>query len=265
MEQATGRELSFPKVGVVTSLSILPRVIRRCHPRAVRAIIKSVPFLKSFECHIRPSPSPINNRTIDQDVAQVLRALPLSLQQVRLTQVYGDMLRDGGRYQYSQHIGAPFGRIWGNLSQQLESLSLEYNGRIVDFFMEQCTTPWPKLQKLVLRSRESKEGESTNSLNFQLQNTARVALRIPKLKFLMIYDKSGQNVSCFTSHFLGNTIALNLMYSGHFQLSRASIASWHVTATAHRAHSVRRNEQVLPVSAIITYIHAVLAGDSVEA
>ncbi|KAG8424734.1 hypothetical protein J3458_001504 [Metarhizium acridum] len=157
-----GREELFPIVRVITAVSIRRRTVRRFHPEAVRAIVRSLPCLQRLDWQLRPFVTCKSKRPFEHDIVKVLRALPSSLRHVHVTQVQMYLIRC--RRRDYECDGVLFRSIWARLSR-LESLSLEYHGRTLESYMKNNTTPWPKLERLVFAARGSIGDHPTDDLN----------------------------------------------------------------------------------------------------
>ncbi|KHN94961.1 uncharacterized protein MAM_07188 [Metarhizium album ARSEF 1941] len=233
------REPPFPKVRVVTALTIRRRTIRRFHPKAVQAIVQSLPCLEDLDWHIRPYPTLSIYRTFEQDLNRVLLVLPSSMQQVHVTQVHDYVLEQGETNVDYQRADAVFRYIWRTKLSQLQGLSLEYKARTLESEMKHSATLWPNLERLVLRPRGSISNHApTEDFNRLMQNAAQVVRRMPKLRFLMIYDTTGLTMGCLVCRILESSLAIGIKCSWRCHINTATMEAWDVTAGARRLYDI---------------------------
>ncbi|KAH7166355.1 hypothetical protein EDB81DRAFT_918732 [Dactylonectria macrodidyma] len=225
---------ALPKVDVVTSLSILQRTVRHFQPGAIGAIIKCFPFLAKITWQSWPLPHYINKDAFSLTLAKTMSCWPASLEEVCLTHVtffeYPNRC-SRGRHGHNLYPGLFSGEL-SFLSQRLKRLTVNYTIDAITFLTE-APQQWPKLEQLVLRSKQWILDELPLATNEILLRAAFAASGMPSLKLFGLWSANRTKAGCLTYARQADACVLDVRCSWMFTVDGRCLAAWQDVAMKH--------------------------------
>jgi len=184
----------------------------------------------------------------------IQRRLPKTLKKLSIFEDFNDSLAaalGGARLLWQDQVDASrigdvkVGAAFAFKSLDLEQLSVSYMVNAEDFF-QACTSStwtWQRLQSLALTSQSLQPVGSRQEIDTLLYQAGVVALRMPKLHILVLWNGTKGNACAFIYHTGGASAHVTWRSTWDLELSPRVVEVWERVALENRSYPLRIGKQ----------------------
>ncbi|KAH6838652.1 hypothetical protein B0I37DRAFT_242410 [Chaetomium sp. MPI-CAGE-AT-0009] len=250
----------IPQVGIITRLTIRRRLRRSFDPGSLLYLLKK---LNSVEHLVYEPWRQWENRLRemhDRCFPLFVEHLPYTLKKVSVFEDFSDSLAEvlvedqnqnpRSRRMQVEAVRVPDPRIgaaFASRSRDLEQLSVSYIVNAEDFFGACLPSwTWPRLESLALTSQLLYHGwRRRKGIDALLYRTSMTALRMPRLRSLVIWDGREGNACALIYHTDQNYAYLTWRGTWEMDISPRVVEVWERVASESRSCPLRVTKQEL--------------------
>ncbi|KAK0714708.1 hypothetical protein B0H67DRAFT_536609 [Lasiosphaeris hirsuta] len=180
----------------------------------------------------------------------VQHGLPQTLKRISVFEDFSDDIAAAYRRQTvfvsaSRIVQPQLGAAFAARSRDLEQLSVSYMVNAQDFFQAcQPAWTWARLESLALTSQHFQDPGRRDEVDALLFKAGVTALRMPKLRALVLWDGRKDNACAFVYRTGGDHASVTWLGTWNMDLSPRVVEAWRrVAFDGHSRHTLRTDNQ----------------------
>ncbi|SPJ73207.1 uncharacterized protein FTOL_02937 [Fusarium torulosum] len=221
-EHYQGPALEMPKVGVITSLSIMRRSTRRFGCSMLAELMGDLPALKHLVWEIEPMRSQSLESWFQDYLTEVARGGPRRMDSIQIVHLQPHI-----KYLRLNPDAPLIPSLSSNLAdraQYLQHLCISYPIDAFQFFKKAVRGKYPTLRSLTVWSKQRIVERAPSTSHDLLRLVSRALFRMSNMQFLAVYNMGPSSAGLFTydasGKFSGHGSLYRLCSSWHWELSR---------------------------------------------
>jgi hypothetical protein len=220
-EQYQGPALEMPKVGVLTSLSIMRRSKRQFGCSMIAELMEDLPALKNIVLEIEPMGSQSPESWFQDYLSEIVTSGPRRMDSIQIVHLQPNI-----KYLRLNPDAPLIPSLSSNLAdraQYLRHLCISYPIDAFQFFKRVVRGKYPTLRSLTVWSKQRIVERAPSTSHDLLRQAIRALLRMPNMQFLTVYNMGPSSAGLFNYDASGNVSGQGFFYhlcsSWHWELS----------------------------------------------